>query len=235
MDLWRWWPLSPPCHLQTPQRLTQVGVPPAHNHVIIQFIVRVVCDIQHLDCSSPIKWARGTHDHQLLGEKKIQKETERVRRYIDNHSHGKRFENWVYNSMATHTVPGPGQSGVYHVARVFRTKEELPKRGERMSDRPSPCVGHPWGCMDPFYTLQLHTKIKHEWWTIMFLNHVTPKTSAQENTATSSLAWWWTPVIPAAGKWRLEAQDFRVSLDYIASSKLPRAAREVISVKTSAS
>lgn len=38
-----------------PELLTQVSVPPVHDHFVIQFEVGVVCEVQHFDCPSPIK------------------------------------------------------------------------------------------------------------------------------------------------------------------------------------
>ena len=58
------------CH--PPELLTQVGVPPVHDHFIIQFEVGVVREVQHFDCPRPIKWAWGAHHHQLLQKRNTQ-------------------------------------------------------------------------------------------------------------------------------------------------------------------
>lgn len=58
----------------TTELLTKVGVTPGYYSIIIQFVIHVVSEIQHFDCSCPVIRSWCPHDDQLLQQEKQQGE-----------------------------------------------------------------------------------------------------------------------------------------------------------------
>ena len=110
-----WWqslplPLS---YLSSPWVLTQVGVPPVHDHFIIQFEIGVVREVQHFDCPRPIKWAWGAHHHQLL-----RKRNPKVKR--EGNWRGDRGVWWDPQSQGTRNkLKMPHQNFLYEQHKKF--------------------------------------------------------------------------------------------------------------------